>query len=952
MRPLRLILVLTSFVAFPLLLTTFSVVCAQPGRRVENLASTKPAQKSGLRAFFSFTTPGSLFPPQAVISLTDENSTFFLARPAAFGPDLPLDGLSGQLWVGSGFGDERTGRGGAFTGAEGELGCSDVPSWVDGRKPSMGDRNAESTTKGKAAVRVDTKARKSDNLKRHERRSDDEDSQAQGKDESKAAVSSEDDGTDDHLHYPLPGSQEVKPNKPGQPAEHDGGKDGHASTHADIQSLQESAEIAGKVVLLSRGGCGFLEKVKWVQRRGGVALIVGDNTRGTPLITMYAKEGTSNVTIPSLFTTYTTAHLLSALIPRFDDGVSENGSKSGLVDDGSRKTASKRKGGKKAKGSGKGPGLKPVNVVTKSTGVSRPSVVVPASNRVAPNTVEAAKDSTSKTSWLRALGSALGITSSTSSPAADSRRTPTSGRIHWIVSEDWADEPAGTQKKGNTKTSKSSSKGKAASKSSLQVSTSDDFVIGVQDWRDPDLVGHQPIKSTAGNGKNNVEFNTAKTSTISTAASGKQTGGIDQKDAKSFSGGSITPGSGEYELPSSANDASNRAAQRGKAQSVQQQETSAKVEDESSGWLGRLLSSDSEDGTAGSSKAHDVFVKKIATHFVEDLEFQDEEEIDGFLDHEGLWVTMTMTATNSNPFFDTLLVLVVSPLVTLTVVYALLLLRSRIRRRRWRAPKSVVDRLPVRTYHTMADSPTATSSQVASPLSSNPASPLLQNSPKSYRERPRPRSRTTSGIAENVSTALIKATNKALLTRGEKVPKKRYNGKQVECVVCLEEYIDGVSRVMKLPCGHEFHAECITPWLTTRRRTCPICKGDVVRSLATSSTPQTPSPTSPSHPYYHDLTTPADPDAIQAQAAETANESPSSAIPIPRSAADDADLDLERGGGAGDDDDDDLAATLVNDPPEGAFSPRRTGWRGLASLSLSAFSGEAAWRQAQADRNR
>jgi hypothetical protein len=54
-------------------------------------------------------------------------------------------------------------------------------------------------------------------------------------------------------------------------------------------------------------------------------------------------------------------------------------------------------------------------------------------------------------------------------------------------------------------------------------------------------------------------------------------------------------------------------------------------------------------------------------------------------------------------------------------------------------------------------------------------------------------------------------------------------------VVCLEEYVDGVSRVMSLPCGHEFHADCITPWLTTRRRTCPICKGDVVRSLAHSS---------------------------------------------------------------------------------------------------------------------
>ena len=38
---------------------------------------------------------------------------------------------------------------------------------------------------------------------------------------------------------------------------------------------------------------------------------------------------------------------------------------------------------------------------------------------------------------------------------------------------------------------------------------------------------------------------------------------------------------------------------------------------------------------------------------------------------------------------------------------------------------------------------------------------------------------------------------------------KKYMGRQVECVVCLEEYIDGVSQVMSLPCGHEFHAECM-----------------------------------------------------------------------------------------------------------------------------------------------
>ncbi|KAJ4364373.1 hypothetical protein N0V95_000782, partial [Ascochyta clinopodiicola] len=269
-RPLRLLLSLTtSLLAVTLLL--YVTLGAQQDQKLEG-ASHIPKQSS-VHALFSFASPGSLFPPSAIISLTDDNSTFFLARPAAFGPALPSDGLSGPLWIGSGFGDDTLSRG--------ELGCSDIPGW---------DSESEGLARPPKPAAV-VRNRRTGPL-------------AEKKDKPRASASEDttdappkDDGTDDHLHTTLDQSTR------------------HPSEHADIQSLQESAEIAGKVVLLKRGGCGFLAKVEWAQRRGGVAVIVGDDVRGGALIRMYARGDTSNVTIPSLFTSHTTAHLLSSLLP-------------------------------------------------------------------------------------------------------------------------------------------------------------------------------------------------------------------------------------------------------------------------------------------------------------------------------------------------------------------------------------------------------------------------------------------------------------------------------------------------------------------------------------------------------------------------------------------------------------------------------------------------------------
>ncbi|KAF8242525.1 hypothetical protein K440DRAFT_120283 [Wilcoxina mikolae CBS 423.85] len=421
-------------------------------------------------------TSSFLFPASAVISLTDDNSTFFISRPAAFGPSLPKNGMDGEL----------------FVLEEGQLACDDTPGW----DPS-------------AALDIGVPL---------------------------LPEGAEDDGTDNILNPTVPNAM-VK-----------------TSYHADIESLQQSAEIEGKIVLVARGGCGFLEKVLWTQRRGGVALIVGDYKRpgigggGSGLVTMYAKGDTSNVSIPSLFTSHTTAALLTTLLPK----------------------------------------------------LQRPT--------------SAAFPPSPKSSSLKPSPTRI-------------REPPTRAQL-------------------------------------------------------PKLSDGRP---------------------------------------------QTTP-------------------------------------------------------TPSASAVPTKFPAKppLAT------------------ERKGLWITLTPTTMTSSPFFDTLLVLVVSPLVTLTVVYTLLLIRSRIRRRRWRAPKSLVERLPVRTYQSTASTP-------PSATFPPPRSSSLPTASHNITSAENP---AAPGTANTLPSSPQRQNTASTHAAAGKAFHRRWSGCN-ECVVCLEEYVDGVSRVMKLPCGHEFHAGCM-----------------------------------------------------------------------------------------------------------------------------------------------
>lgn len=756
MRPPR-IAILVLFLAASLFLFCRSVVSLRDANQSPAAPLSPHRTATPFRSFLSFTAPFTLFPPNAAISLTDDNSTFFPARPAAFGPPLPAKGLSGQLWIGSGFADENLPDG----EGEGELGCSDLPGYGDGTAII----GLKGTTVGMSAkAKAVTAAGKGDKSKRSNLpKGPAVDPAAVIDTKEKERTGPVDDGTDDYLHQTLaskaPGYEMTTV----------------TSSHADIQSIQETAEITGKVVLLSRGGCGFLEKVKWAQRRGAVGVIVGDNQKGSPLIQMFARGDTSNVTIPAIFTSRTTAHLLSSLMQPgsfIEDIFDENGNPVLKV----QQSDKLRKNKAKTQTNAAQEAAKPV-AESKS---AKSKVTRKESSTAAGDTLP--REQRSRSWMARLFGDGSGPRAAT-----EQSRPPSSGQHDWVLVDDWSDEKDRVIRSSLEKASK---KDKVAA-TSAQKTPGDGFQIGVQDWRDPDLVdvsGTGADKSAARGKDSNTKGKDVSGESQVAGSSGKASNrkSASPKDANGPKGGSITPGSGQYPSTSSK-DRQTPSFRTGKHQGS------------SSGLMSKLFGDD--DGADFAQTNHPP--KPINTPLTK-------EPTPKEVVHEGLWVTITPTGSTA-PFFDTLLVLVVSPLITLTVVYALLILRAKIRRRRWRAPKSVVERLPVRTYHTVASTTPSQTPRLPSPTSSSPTTPLLQSS-----SRPRPRSRTTTGVPEaddmlRVDSPLqqSRSPSRASPPHEKESQWKKYMGRQVECVVCLEEYVDGVSRVMSLPCGHEFHAECM-----------------------------------------------------------------------------------------------------------------------------------------------
>ncbi|KAF8527346.1 hypothetical protein JB92DRAFT_2698718 [Gautieria morchelliformis] len=80
---------------------------------------------------------------------------------------------------------------------------------------------------------------------------------------------------------------------------------------------------------------------------------------------------------------------------------------------------------------------------------------------------------------------------------------------------------------------------------------------------------------------------------------------------------------------------------------------------------------------------------------------------------------------------------------------------------------------------------------------------------------------------------------------------------QVECAICLEDFIKG-DKVRVLPCRHIFHMDEIDDWLIRRKKLCPICKHDVTRPPFSSSGSDLATPPG-SQPMHHGAELPTEP---------------------------------------------------------------------------------------------
>lgn len=190
-----------------------------------------------------------------------------------------------------------------------------------------------------------------------------------------------------------------------------------------------------------------------------------------------------------------------------------------------------------------------------------------------------------------------------------------------------------------------------------------------------------------------------------------------------------------------------------------------------------------------------VFVSKESYNILRELRGHDQH------------IVVTVADLESS-VIGTVIFLMLSPLCSLSLIYCFLMLHRRYKKMQERASKKAVAKLPVRIWHRPDPE---NHRQICG------ENDILTNNETEFNE----------GSSSQEPSALETPAKISLETSNSDEEREKVWTSSAECIICMDDYVDGVSQVMRLPCHHEFHVECITRWLTTRKKTCPICKYDV-----------------------------------------------------------------------------------------------------------------------------
>ncbi|KAG0217751.1 hypothetical protein B0O80DRAFT_435808 [Mortierella sp. GBAus27b] len=139
--------------------------------------------------------------------------------------------------------------------------------------------------------------------------------------------------------------------------------------------------------------------------------------------------------------------------------------------------------------------------------------------------------------------------------------------------------------------------------------------------------------------------------------------------------------------------------------------------------------------------------------------------------------------------------------------------------------KCDLDQFPVRVFSQVNSSAGSTSATAASTSGCKESKGVSETSSqsKSSDAKPNPLSRLKSNRSVRSVSALASA--EAL-----DVGAGTTEAVNDTCAICIEEFVEG-DEVRILPCHHDFHSECIDPWLTRKSATCPLCKYECKKAL-------------------------------------------------------------------------------------------------------------------------